>query len=530
MRILLGNRIVGVLAESRLPGLQIFCEENPLAYSLLDSEFTGVQREEALVHADAADPTRSVTKSQLRTLVKRTAHTFRTNYGIGKSGPNEDVVLCISTGHYLLPTIFYATVAAGGIYSSSAFGSTSTELAGQIEQVEPKLLVCSADVKDVAIAAAKSAGLPLDRVVVFGHSEGLWLAQALTGVRVPLSTSLLDWPRITDAVALANSTICLIFSSGTTGKPKAVQLSHANMVAQSHIPVSLSRAYLEREKPGVEYRTLAHLPASHIAGIQIYFVNAVYHGGVVYWMPRFDLEGFLKYNKRHRITNLFSVPPIYLLITKSPLVTDQFDNLEHAVTGAAPMGKELQAAAMGKLGKGRPALAQTWGMSETAGSVTHMPRGMSDDTGSVGVILSNHEMRIVDDTGKDVEPGEPGELLVRGPVVMKGYHKNEQASKDAFVNGWFCTGDIGYFKNGRFYIVDRKKVRQDRELPRSTRLTAPHTGTYQIQRPSSGTSRARGSSCVPPANTRRCRHRNRRRWNRAAQVWTQTPATSPLGP
>lgn len=110
-------------------------------------------------------------------------------------------------------------------------------------------------------------------------------------------------------------------------------------------------------------------------------------------MPKFDFVKFLEYNKKFRITFFFTVPPIYLLIAKTPTVTDQFDALEVAISGAAPLGKELQKAASAKLGKGNCFIAQTWGLSETTGSVTAMPWGEKDDTGSVSPILPNMTFR-----------------------------------------------------------------------------------------------------------------------------------------
>jgi 4-coumarate--CoA ligase len=86
-----------------------------------------------------------------------------------------------------------------------------------------------------------------------------------------------------------------------------------------------------------------------------------------------------------------------------------------------------------------------------------MPRGSSDITGSISPILPNMEMRIVDDSYVDVTPGAPGEIIVRGPFVTNGYFDNEEATKGTFHEGWFCTGDIGVDKQGKFYIVDRKK-------------------------------------------------------------------------
>lgn len=178
----------------------------------------------------------------------------------------------------------------------------------------------------------------------------------------------------------------------------------------------------------------------------------------MYWMPRFDFPKFLEYNKKYQITLFFSVPPIYLAIAKHPGVTDQFDSLDHAISGAAPLGREIQAAALKKLGRGKATLAQTWGLSETTGSITILPRELRDDTGSVSMLVANSEARIVDDEGKDVEPGQAGELWVKSPVVTKGYWNNEQADRESFVDGWFCSGDIGLFRDGKFYIVDRKKV------------------------------------------------------------------------
>lgn len=113
----------------------------------------------------------------------------------------------------------------------------------------------------------------------------------------------------------------------------------------------------------------------------------------MFWMPKFDFPKFLEYNKKHQITFFFTVPPIYLLIAKMPIVTDQFDTLEVAISGAAPLGKELQHAASAKLGRGKTFISQTWGLSETTGSVTAMPWGENDDTGSVSRLLPNMSVR-----------------------------------------------------------------------------------------------------------------------------------------
>lgn len=271
----------------------------------------------------------------------------------------------------------------------------------------------------------------------------------------------LDWQRITDPHTLENSLICLLYSSGTTGAPKGVNLSHLNLVSEGILPQLQFREYVARRQTKdpsytFSYRTLAHLPAAHIAGCQGYFVNPMVAGGVVYWMPKFDFPKFLEYNKSHKISTFFTVPPIYLLIAKSPLVTDQFRTVEHCITGAAPMGPELMALAQQKLGCN---ISQTWGLSETTGSMTVMPWDQHDETGSVSPLMPNCRMRILDDEERDVKEGEEGELCCKGPNVTKGYYGNEQATREAFTkDGWFKTGDVGVRKDGRFYVVDRKKV------------------------------------------------------------------------
>ncbi|KAJ4390376.1 hypothetical protein N0V85_007282 [Neurospora sp. IMI 360204] len=425
---------------------------------LFDSPACGA-KEDTVIHADAADPSKAVTKAQLRLLVKRLAYTLRQRYGIGQDGPEKDVVLCISSGHFLLPCLFYSTIAAGGIFSSSSPASTATEFAGQIKQIGAKLIVCNEDTKEIAAAAAKLANVPGSRVLVLGSQPHLELTDLERPKPIPISTKTLEWQRITDTTALENSIVCILFSSGTTGLPKMCRLSHTNMVSEACLVLDPIREYEKARGRDIakDYRTIAHLPAAHIAGVQGYLVNSFYMGGTLYWMPRFDFVKFLEYNKKYKITTLTTVPPIWLAIAKSPLVTDQLDSLEWAVTGAAPMGKELQLAARKKIGKGKAPLSQTWGLSETTGSITIMPRGMNDETGSVSMLVMNCQARIVDDDGKDVEPGQAGELWVKGPIVTKGYHKNDAANKEAFVDGWFCSGDIGLFKDGMFYIVDRKK-------------------------------------------------------------------------
>ncbi|KAL1601050.1 hypothetical protein SLS59_005719 [Nothophoma quercina] len=435
---------------------------------LFDSEHS-LAKQDTPIHISAADPSFRLTVSRARTLTHATSAALRKYFSIGAQGPGKDICSVISTGHYLLPVLSYGVIGAGGVFSAASAASTAGELSKQIIGAGSKVLITCQATRDVAVKAAEEAGWGRNgggRVLLM--SEGAeWELKIVRGDG-SLGENLVDekekleWERITDQKTLENSLVVLIYSSGTTGLPKGVKLSHTNLVAEAVIPGDMFKSWLttrnaQPNRPPFEYRTIAHLPVAHIAGIQGYLINPFYMGGPVYWMPRFDFPQFLEYNRKYRISFFFTVPPIYLLIAKSPGVTDQFKTLEIAISGAAPLGKDLQYAASQKLGGPDCFISQTWGLSETTGSATIMPMGMSDDTGSVSPLIPNMLARIVDDDGKDVEPGKPGEVLVKGPVVCKGYYQNEAANEEAFTDDWFHTGDIAEFRDGLFYIVDRKK-------------------------------------------------------------------------
>lgn len=242
-------------------------------------------------------------------------------------------------------------------------------------------------------------------------------------------------------------------------------LSHLNLVAELTLTSAQPRAWAAAEAEAgrlttiPEYRALAHLPVAHIAGLYGYLIAPMFSGGSVYWMSKYKFAELIRHAKQHKITVFYTVPSIYLRIAKSEEVTDQFDTLEVAITGAAPMDADLQQKANRKLGKGKAKIGQTWGLSETTGAVTAQPKGEDDETGSIARVVPGMEVRIVDEDFRDVEPGTPGEIIVRGPLVTQGYFRNPEATKGTFHDGWFCTGDIVVDRGGKFYIVDRKKVR-----------------------------------------------------------------------
>ncbi|POR35320.1 Putative acyl-coenzyme A synthetase [Tolypocladium paradoxum] len=451
--------IYGTANQTSVPDLDLLT-------LLFDSHHSRAQEHTAL-HAEARHPLEVITKARARALTTQFAHFLRHSHGVGASGPAKDIVVTVSTGQSALACLFYGVIAAEGVYSAASPSGTPSDLARQIKDGPGRVLVCSEDRRRVALEAAKIAGLPERNVLVLTSHPEVKLESADGSLRCDFKHSL-PWRPITDPEALADRTICILYSSGTTGLPKGVLVSHANVVSEVFIPASLNRPVHDewhRQGRGFVKRTLAHLPTAHIAGVLGYFINPFFEGGIVYWMPAFNLDDFIRYSAELGVTFFFSVPPIYAAIAKHPGVKDQFSRVRQATGGAAPLSREIQQAASDKIAADA-VVTQAWGLSETTGAVTHTPPGRADTIGSLSPLLPNVTLsaswltgrRLVDDNGRDVKPGEPGEALLKGPMVTKGYHNNPEANKAAFTaDGWFRTGDILRMENGLLYIVDRKK-------------------------------------------------------------------------
>jgi len=251
-------------------------------------------------------------------------------------------------------------------------------------------------------------------------------------------------------VDVIEDVVVLPYSSGTTGFPKGVMLTHHNLVAN----IEQLAAHVALDEDEVIY---AVLPFFHIYGMQVLMNYALTRGCTVVTEPRFDLKQMLTLTQRHRITRLFLVPPIVLALAKVPLV-DEYDlsSVRQIFSGAAPLGGDIAAEAATRLGC---AMAQGYGMTELS-PVTHAIADGDYKAGSVGTLVADTEARLVDpQTDLDAEAGQPGEVWVRGPQVMKGYLNNPEATAATIdADGWLHTGDVAIVdEDGHTFIVDRLK-------------------------------------------------------------------------
>ena len=333
--------------------------------------------------------------------------------------------------------VFHGVAYAGGTVTTINPTYGPEEVAFQLQDSKAEAIVTVGLFVETAKKAAAAAGI--DQVYVLGEGDA-----------TPV-TSVFGEPLIEQVkVDLQQHVVALPYSSGTTGMPKGVMLTHHNLVAN----LVQTRAHLDLGEDEVAF---AVLPFFHIYGMQVLMNLVLSVGARLVTAPRFDLEQMLELTQTHKITRLYLVPPIVLAIAKHPLV-DQYDlsSVIEVFSGAAPLSGELAEAAAKRLGC---RTGQGYGMTELS-PVTHAIRAGEYRASSVGTLLPNTQMRLVDpESGKDVATGEPGEVWIRGPQVMKGYLGNDEATAATVdADGWLHTGDVGKLDDAQhLYIVDRLK-------------------------------------------------------------------------
>ncbi|KAF4837253.1 4-coumarate--CoA ligase-like 7 [Colletotrichum tropicale] len=396
--------------------------------------------------------------------------------GLQKAGLKPgDRVLLFSGNNLFFPVIFIGVLMAGGIFTGANPTFVPRELAYQLKDSGAVFMIAAEGSLDTALAAAKEVQMPASNVFVFdttipGSSQpekpARGGARHWTELIAPKAQAeKFEWVEPADA---RTTTCCLNYSSGTTGVPKGVEITHYSYVANGCGVVKVSALEEDHEASIARSVGLCFLPLYH-AYAQTYFVaNFAKQGIPVYIMTGFDFVKMLTYIQRYRVTQLVSVPPILVALTKHP-ITAKFDlsSLESVGSGAAPLAEDVARQAEKLLKKPDLIVRQGWGMTEvTCTAMTWDPSRLVRSS-SVGELMPNYMAKLVDESGKEItEPKVPGELLVTGPTVMRGYWRNPKATQetidtDSEGNRWLRTGDIAYvdeFKTGGlFYIVDRKK-------------------------------------------------------------------------
>lgn len=326
---------------------------------------------------------------------------------------------------------------------------TAHEIEQQLTDAAASWIVTVSPLLEHAAAAAAAVGIPRERIVVLDGAEGHLDLRTLLGERAAPPEVAFD---------PATKVAVLPYSSGTTGTPKGVMLSHTNLVAnvqQCRISIRL----------GADDRVVAVLPFFHIYGMTVLLNLALRQRATLVTMPRFDLVDFLRTIQTYHCTFLFIAPPIAVALAKHPVVDDFDISSVHTVfSGAAPLDGETAESAGRRI---HARVLQGYGMSELS-PVSHAVPPERDDMplSCIGVLLPNEQSKLVDpETGREVEGYDedgvsaPGEIWVRGPNVMLGYLNRPDATAETIdVDGFLHTGDIAvHHRDGYFTIVDRLK-------------------------------------------------------------------------
>ncbi|KAI9036718.1 acyl--CoA ligase [Aspergillus affinis] len=373
-----------------------------------------------------------------------------------------DVLALFTPNSIDTPVVMWGTHWAGGVISPANPAYTVDELAFQLQNSGAKALATQVPQLPVAIEAAKRAGIPEDRIFLIGDErDPQSKIKHFTSVRNISGATRFRKTKIVPEKDLS----FLVYSSGTTGVPKGVMLSHRNIIANT-LQLAAGEAGNLTWNGGVDGtgdRVLAFLPFFHIYGLNCLVHQTLYQGYQLVVMQRFDIEQWCAHVQNYRITFSYVVPPVVLLLGKHPIV-DKYDlsSLRMMNSGAAPLTQELVETVYARIKTG---IKQGYGLSETSPTTHTQPwEEWRTSIGAVGKLLPNMEakyMTVPEDGSepREVPVGEVGELYLRGPNVFMGYHNNPAATAGCLSSdGWFQTGDVGYQdKDKNFFITDRVK-------------------------------------------------------------------------
>ncbi|KAK8184936.1 uncharacterized protein BKA78DRAFT_256216 [Phyllosticta capitalensis] len=372
-------------------------------------------------------------------------------------------------------TVALATHRLGGIHTPANAAYSAAEIEYQLRDAGAKCLFTCLPLLKTALEAADKVGIPRKHVYI------LELPDALTGgKKAPSEFKTVDQliqrglgarriePFKMQAGEGRKRTAFLCYSSGTSGLPKGVMISHYNTIANTMQVKAYNKIDRDRNREMSGYQmdptetALGLLPMSHIYGLVVVCLCSVYRGDRVVVLPKFEMKPFLEAIQRFKINTLYLVPPIIILMTKQKKVLDQYDlsSVESIFTGAAPLGKETA----DELSAQHPKwfVLQAYGLTETS---TVVCSTSIDDIwfGSSGSLITGCQAKLMSPEGREItEYDQPGELVVKSPAVTLGYLKKPEATKETFEDGWMRTGDEAVVRvspkgHEHIFIVDRIK-------------------------------------------------------------------------
>lgn len=415
-----------------------------------------------------AETERTYTWEQVFTTAIDFGRGLSTKFGLGRG----DVVLLVADNSIDYASLILGVIWSGATVSTANPNYTSIELEHQLRDSAAKLILAK---PQAAIqAACQRVGISVDRIIQIGEDNSSrstpnrWNEVAAEGRQATCAKP---------AICPKEDIAFLVYSSGTTGLPKGVRLSHYNLVASTLQVRAAEEGNLtwngSKTSPGIPPTSsmegdivLTCLPFFHIYGLSHMVLAPLYSGFQNLVMSRFEITRWCELVQTHSVSYSYIVPPIALLLANHPAAaTHNLRSLRMVNSGAAPLPTDLIHKVYDRTGI---RIKQSYGLSEASPCV-FAPRweDWNSAAGSAGQLLPNLEIRfchVGDDVAHDndvteVAHGEPGELQLKGPNIFLGYHNRPQETAEAFTkDGWFRTGDVGYLDHrGNLYITDRIK-------------------------------------------------------------------------
>ena len=332
------------------------------------------------------------------------------------------------------PIAYYSVLRAGGIVVPMNVLLKRREIAFYLEDSGAELLLAWHGFGDEARGGAEDAGVAMIEVEPESFAQ-------LLGDREP-TVELAD----TDE----EDTAVILYTSGTTGKPKGAELTHFNLARNAEISAKTTCKVQEGDV------ILGSLPLFHSFGQTVSMNASLMAGATLTLLPKFDPGEALEIMQRDAVTHFYGVPTMYGALLHHPGREDYDTSaLRTCITGGASMPVEVLRGVEEAFGC---ELLEGYGLSETSPVASMNHPGRPRKPGSIGTPLEDVEMKVVDENDEEVPQGEVGEIVIRGHNIMKGYWRRPDATEEAMRNGWFHSGDMARVdEDGYFFIVDRKK-------------------------------------------------------------------------
>ncbi len=383
------------------------------------------------------DGERRLSYGELEGLTNQLAHGL---HQMGVRHGDRCAILAYNCYEYVM-TIF-AAAKLGIILVPLNWRLSPPELAFNLNDSGTETLLFDESFEDTARGLQAQTGI--QRMICLGETQ----SDGTTRLETLLASQPEEPPQPDQAVDLDTPHI-IMYTAGTTGKPKGAQLSQgASFYNAINLMVDMQF--------GPDDRNLSVLPMFHIGGIGLFTLPILYAGGTVVIQRTFEPSETLRLLTAENISLFFGVAAIFLfLIQHADFSAEAFEKVRVAMSGGAPLPVSL----VKQYHQAGIVLRQGFGMSEAAPSIATLSEALAlEKAGSIGRPLFHVEARVVNENMQPVSAGQTGELVIRGPNLMQGYWNRPEATEEAFAGGWFHTGDLAQMdSDGDLTIVDRKK-------------------------------------------------------------------------